>query len=105
LTAQTRTTFTPGPWHITGIDEDTTVAAVNIYGNNVWVADTFAGAHDLKECESNARIIAAAPEMYEALTNMLVAFVENDPLGTTYFGARGFATHQARAVLARADGR
>lgn len=62
---------TPGPWglplQVTATAPQTTVIAENAFGCIVEVATTAGKGDSLREAEANARLIAAAPEMLEAL--------------------------------------
>lgn len=63
---------TPGPWSVVlkGIGRSVRVSiSASIKERTVYVAETIGG---LDEEESNARLIAAAPELLEALKNMVV---------------------------------
>lgn len=58
----TETAHTPGPWTH---DEK---LPTSVWANDVWVASTNVETiHSLDEREANARLIAAAPQMLEAL--------------------------------------
>lgn len=76
--------FTPGPWGINSGGE--VVADIN---NHLWVMATNRGSDD----QANAQLIAAAPDLYEALADLVHDF-EGEP---------GFGP--ARAALAKAEGR
>jgi len=94
---------TPGPWWL---DDDGFVASGS--GDTyTTVADPHCGDRDIDERESNARLIAAAPELLDALVSLL------NVEGAALHGARlpGFvgldvAYHfeAARAAIARATG-
>ena len=83
---------TPGPW----IADGTTVMTSD--GIYLHVATT----HFLTDRpEANARLIAAAPEMYEALKALVESLDwEAKRSGTTYAGHE-----DARAAIAKAEGR
>jgi hypothetical protein len=56
---------TPGPWAAHDIDDDTSA-------RQFWISDAadgglIAAAEPIAEAVANARLIAAAPELYEAL--------------------------------------
>lgn len=66
-------TYTPGPWHIyasdgyrPGIDADNESYSVIIFGE----MDSKEGVQGrtIDEAQANARLIAAAPDLYEALS-------------------------------------
>ena len=91
--------FTPGPWKVLNFERDEafeiegggcTLALLH-YDVGAWTART--------ESEANAHLIAAAPELYEALETVLV----NNRTGATGQRAReGWA--KAIAALAKARG-
>ena len=56
--------FTPGPWSI--LFNDKTKVVLEKSGVAIFVADTYAGfTKSDSEQEANAKLISAAPEMYE----------------------------------------
>lgn len=100
------TKFTPGPWtYTTGtlvrvmpLGDPNTICGVHKRG-------VYSERYDPMEIEANARLIASAPALYEALENLIEA--------TYYclFGLRGNAEcseddmyGEARAALAQARG-
>jgi hypothetical protein len=98
--------FTPGTW----VTEGAFVYALNANGHNRFYAgispgrdDDEARVHD-EELFANARLIAAAPTMLEALKFLV-------DRGLTYFEGRtspGFTREQiekAREAIAKAEGR
>lgn len=61
--------FTPGPWSL--LFNDKTKVVLEQQGVAVFVADTWAGfTKSEEEQKANAALIAAAPEMYEALADI-----------------------------------
>lgn len=61
--------FTPGPWSL--LFNDKTKVVLEQQGVAVFVADTYAGfTKSEEEQKANAALIAAAPEMYEALADI-----------------------------------
>lgn len=70
-TRQASDQHTPGPWHVdidsaTGRNTRVRASALGLR-DKVCVADVSQGAGDFPRLEANARIIAAAPELLEAL--------------------------------------
>jgi len=61
------TEFTPGPWHVVG--------RVNVQSGPIgflaYVSTAGARGRTIEEAEANARLIAAAPELLEALQALL----------------------------------
>jgi hypothetical protein len=95
-----RSEYTPGPWSHSGADD---------FGdyNIVHPADALAVAAVISnmrppiEVLANARLIAAAPDMYEVLKALL-----EPPLSLRWSaGKLGRALEAARVALAKAEGR
>ena len=92
LTTETSPAFTPGPWsvyHNVRTNTDYVGIGPNDDGEVVGIAMALA--------PENARLIAAAPEMYEALKT---AFCADD-----CDGSHRINVELARAALAKAEGR
>jgi hypothetical protein len=66
------TQHTPGPWAVKH-HEDTDTYSIYVAGRQ-WNSWTVAALGYSKEDEANARLIAAAPDLLEALQTMLIAF-------------------------------
>lgn len=83
---------TPGPWKLNGsivtTENGTPIASAQYYG-----------IHGSKECDDNALLIAAAPELLEACQSLVNWCDKNKPAGEALF----FVT-QARAAIAKATG-
>jgi hypothetical protein len=87
---------TPGPWWI---DDDGFVASGS--GDTyTTIADPHCGNQDIDEREANARLIAKAPDLRDALQNLLTAIHhrENNP-GFASAGNYVRALERARALL------
>ena len=106
---------TPGPW-FTDIDNTSgqvgRVRASHKGGrDNVCVAEV-PSAKDSAEREANAHLIAAAPDLYAALADLLSAYAEPDKqicCNGQHCGCQGstvqqMAEHYARAAIAKATG-
>ena len=95
---------TPGPWTydqtvcITGSEHLPCV--VDAYG--LVVAECQDDGHSEIECEANAHLIAAAPELYEAL-EVMVTFAERVIALHKLTDTNGICAG-SRAILARARG-
>ena len=87
--------FTPGPWKMSTHREF--VRYQGIYGPNVCDLTVFGGPPD--EAEANARLIAAAPELFYALKCIL------DELPTNRDWLDPVTEAIAKQALAKADGR
>ena len=96
---------TPGPWLV----QETTVYALNDERNpaNRFTASVDSGWADEKcrisrqEVEANARLIAAAPDLLESLTN-LVGLAK---LGAARLDKYQAAMSAAEAAIAKAEGK
>ena len=72
MNAQTK--HTPGPWEVHGNNIVATKGNVDV------AVICYSGEHFTGEDKANARLIAAAPELLEALRNVVGAFTTNpDP--------------------------
>lgn len=98
--------FTPGPWRVCrsnedfdgpfyALDDDDYERPINAIRSK---SETVACAHDLFEFdEANANLIASAPDLYEALEDLLYQAKFSESEG-------GWDFKQARAALAKARG-
>ena len=71
------TKHTPGPWVVKSTDEDINTKTI-IDSNEFWIAKVLNFNHasdDIGESRANANLIAAAPAMYEALSQVQ-AFIQ-----------------------------
>jgi len=62
-------THTPGPWHVYG-DRKTTIWSMSAEATQVAACVNKIDRSDLARAQANARLIAAAPELLEALRNL-----------------------------------
>jgi len=99
---------TPGPWKVTEAGDAEYLIRMGTYlvkggrkaphheisyAHGIYVDDDYPEAQDeYEEATANAQLIAAAPELYEALEALLDDFEDTDE------------ANNARAVLARARG-
>lgn len=90
---ESKHTPTPGPWHVSKHQNGREAL---IYGH-----DDFEVA---RACypnrDANARLIAAAPEMYEACKALIAYCDTNPPMGDSLWSVQ-----QIRAAIAKAEGR
>ena len=100
-------THTPGPWHVTeGIDRfynGEWIRAGNMRtGDLVAVCNDFNQHNRDAEREANARLIAAAPDLLQALTDLLEATNYHAKVELTHklAGAR----ERAQSAIAKATG-
>lgn len=94
------TKFTPGPW--TTEDFNTQRFAVYAPNGRICQMDITRDSQRAEEGQANAHLIAAAPELYEALREVLSAYVPGWD-GAEYSDVGGSVSH-ARAALAKARG-
>ena len=92
---KTRPPHTPGPWRLLSplnghmiCDRDQLVVAVCTNGNE----------------ESNANLIAAAPELLEALSLLAQRLESLEPVHLNWHLATGEIAREARAAIAKATG-
>lgn len=81
---------TPGPWNVV---EGRTQGSVEIFADQKAIAECWR-RNDAPTEIANARLIAAAPDLLEALREMVVKAYEWHPSHT----------EKARAVIAKAEG-
>jgi len=89
-------THTPGPWTISAGGHY--VRYQGIHGPNICDTDVFGGPPD--EERSNALLIAAAPDLLEALEQVL----ENEPLTALTSQRRREIVNKAEAAIRKAKG-
>ena len=96
--------FTPGPWRVAGEDKNFVYALSQSGANSFWAHVQSAGIDRITENEkaANARLIAAAPDMLEALTALLARFDDNPELSELIGRVE---IERARAAIAKAEGR
>lgn len=97
---------TPGPWKIETAPnrfgkDFTGVSTVCDFGHDQW-ANLALCANNGMNGDANARLIAAAPDLLEALK-----YAERmlDSYKTTHVGVHHAALEKARAAIAKAEGR
>lgn len=92
---------TPGPWHVAEEMDDDDNVLYTVEADNLPVADIYRKA----EHEANARLIAAAPELLEALKELIAWDLESLPgeVSLGYSGIEQDIAH-AKAAIAKALG-
>jgi len=91
-----RMSYAPSPWRIAGrFDADATVSIV--YGEGGWTICTLEPPIEVWQPDeiANARLIAAAPELLEALKTLLIEIKSTGDLNT----------YNASRAIAKAEGR
>jgi hypothetical protein len=95
----TEAKHTPGPW---AVDRDLNIYAGRpMFGTREAIADTY-GTNKLSECDANARLIAAAPELLDALRRTRKRLYDGMIIlgSSPEFAAEG--CHEADAAIAKA---
>lgn len=109
------TSYTPGPWQVMTDYDGATIIIANIDGEIFtdgtstfsydFVCDTFSDYSDdsklLETAKADARLIAAAPELLEALASLL-AFVEAHTANNEVIPPHTVEHVRARAAIAKA---
>lgn len=93
-------THTPGPWRVGETRHDYDCVIRNAENDPVCVG--VVAGYSKRTARANARLMAAAPEMLEALKAFLRAW-RSPPTGN--FEERGEAYEAARTAIAKAEGR
>lgn len=95
----------PGPWRLA----DTDVVA-DAFGEEVLIAGVYAGGYtrggngNRERLEANARLIAAAPELLEALKAILADCGETTMDGYVENSIHSDEVNKARAAISKATG-
>lgn len=92
------TKHTPGPWHV--VEGKLTKSALEVHANSRAICELWRRGNAKTEL-ANARLIAAAPEMLEALCNFVAWFNKTYPEPSTH------PEHEwniANRVIAKATG-
>ena len=84
---------TPGPWHLHDMESNTVCGS-----DHLAIADCNASSRAQLENEDNARLIASAPDLYEALDNCV------NGLGCQPGYVNTLALQRAKQALASARG-
>lgn len=104
---------TPGPWTLDFDDDDGRDDSVPVRGAGLssgWVAVAYVPIDyaNRAEREANARLIAAAPAMYEALKALhdwVLGYAQDDVSNARFHSTGGFGKMEAaRAAIAKAEG-
>lgn len=93
--------FAPGPW-VVDWDDFVVRAKSPIDGRMVPVARPYGVTENGTDVPGNARLIAAAPDMYEALKSIVE---DHDFCGDDWGDRRDAWIETARAALAKAEGK
>lgn len=97
--------FTPGPWHLSGKDSIGTYIEGRYEHSNIATINTV-DQENRNERESNARLIAAAPELLEALEVILKNYISFATCGICGYGGaeREEEVIAAKSAIAKARG-
>jgi len=103
MTTATKQGHTPGPWHVEDAP-DSGLIFIRSHPAEVSLANIRKGQD--RPNEANARLIAAAPELLEALQSILfqAGCREARDLGNLNYDRLHAVEAQARAAIARATG-
>ena len=91
---------TPGPWTV-NIPNNRETAIRGIHGGDYVIADILNDGYEDDEQEANARLIAASPDMLEALRRVANL---NENAGEIGDGMLRTIVAEARAAIAKAEG-
>ena len=91
--AQGNVGFTPGPWTVEGVG---CVAVIHDYGEPTVVTVACCTVHTQQRSRNDARLIAAAPEMYEVL-RQIQSLRDRDESG------EGFSDDEGEDVIGIVD--
>jgi len=89
------TKWTPAPWEYVKLSHGSVYIRSLVDGVDGYLADVFLSRPG--ECKANARLIAAAPELYEALLGAIDLIEIMSPI-------EGDEVRKGRAALAKARG-
>ena len=96
--------FTPGPWYPHYAKADHCLSS-SVWGQEPGNQVAVVGGKSLQTMNANARIIAAAPAMYEALKNILALQLACDGVTVKLTEFHCHQVREAQAALAQAEGR
>ena len=95
----TKAQHTPGPWKLAGYDKGKSIYEDVHFGNDKQDTICRLFFHEIpiadEQVRANARLIAAAPELLEALYDVMQCFVGDD---------ENKVAQRARAAIAKATG-
>lgn len=100
MTTQTKTTYSQGPWELLHHTAPRHDGDRGIYSKYGLICDMNGGPNDDSETLANARLIAMAPELLEALKRVREAFYVD---GTSK--ALRVAFEGTKEIVAKAEGR
>lgn len=99
--ARTKNNFTPGPWHCGTFRETGNAPGIDIgaaNNSNIALAHHDSSDRESYETKANARLIAAAPDLLEALNDIVGGTLPDDT------GRLKAIREVARAAIAKATG-
>lgn len=95
--------FTNGPWHVTDIDGSRIPIIASFVSDDKHPVAALCNYHSAQR-EANARLIAAAPDLYEALEAFCDAYVGESGLDRAMQDGIDAHLISARAALQKARG-
>lgn len=99
MTVETKTKHTPGPWEY--YKSPGYESSVNLPNGNT-INQSFYGGDSSEEREANARLIASAPEMLEALKAIDEGFKDNSIKFTKERQSDSDPYHKANTLMCKA---
>jgi hypothetical protein len=94
--------FTPGPWEVVTNRYGEHVLVATDTDENIFLLDDTEAGHDHDVYTANARLIAAAPELYEAVRLFLAYDASDDAEGVQMMLDYNTALTAAKAAFAKA---
>ncbi len=89
-------THTPGPWKVK--------SGTEVYARETPIADAWTFSSSIKVGKANAKLIAAAPDLLEALEACLEALPQESSLPNTIETRIGTILKMVKASIAKAKG-
>lgn len=103
--------FTPGPWSVVEYGDGDSLAVHDALGDwRVCFMATPSKDGDFEGIEANARLIAAAPELYEEAEFLCARLIDlesdilDDEVGRQYYGHVAPSRARLQSILAKARG-
>ena len=95
------TKWTPGPWGAKQNELELGIYGWDVASSHILVAHVYQGGPTKQRAKANAHLIAASPDLAEALERCVLTLEEQEPV---QFSHAYTALKEARAALARARG-
>lgn len=99
---------TPSPWEMFSHKHESIIVVSSLRSDVAWIRNEYAGLRDTarsrEEDEANARLMAAAPELLEALQDVLKRIENSDEWWMDNPDRGGFDAEMIKAIIAKATG-